>query len=392
MSWEHYDKGIRKNVKKNGEVTYKLECWNNREQKMEYKVVSPPVNLNANELKKWLIEQRIELSKRIGNNTMKMPPKVTFSWYYEQMYLGKELNLKPKTMDGYNQLYERHIKALIGDIEIKNITIPVLVEAQRKLKAQGVGIPTRCAVHRVWRLVLQYAYEDMLIPINPANSRGIAPKPEEKQQPVLSMDEMQRFIQEVNKEDLFWKTLIYTEIFTGIRRGEIAGLMWDDIDLDSNDPRMFLRRNVVIVRGQPLYVGEPKTRSSRRDIKIGEPLISLLREFRKESDFASYVFKSSNNPDQPVYPDSITKRFHKISERSGVRCTPHTLRRTLTTVLDREGVSMKVGQMILGHSSESVTARYYLCPDRKDRDAGIDAYYRIVNSCCPVRDDTDAEF
>ncbi|MBR6912105.1 MAG: site-specific integrase [Candidatus Methanomethylophilaceae archaeon] len=378
-------------MKKNGDVTYKLECWNNREQKMEYKVVSPPLYLNDNEVKKWLIEQRIELIKCIENNTAKIPSKVTFSWYYEQVYLGKELNLKPKTLDGYNQLYHRYIKGLIGDLEIRNITIFALVEAQRKLKEQGVGVPTRCAVHRVWRLVLQYAYEDMLIPINPANSRGIAPKPEEKQQPVLSMDELQRFIQEVNKEELFWRTLIYTELFTGIRRGEVAGLMWDDIDLDSGDPRLFLKRNVVIVKGQPLYIGEPKTKSSRRDIKIGEPLISLMREFREESDFGLFVFKSANNPDQPVYPDSITKHFHKISERCGVKCTPHTLRRTLTTVLGREGVSVKVGQLILGHSSEMVTSRYYLCPDRKDRDEGIDTYYRLVNECCSVRNDTDAE-
>ena len=392
MSWEHYDTGIRKNQKKNGEVSYKLECWNKREQRMEYEVVNPPINLNKNETKKWLLEQRMELMKRIGNYTKKMPPKVTFSYYYEEVYLKKELNLKPKTMDGYNQVYNRYIKGLIGDLDIKSITISTLVEAQQKLKKQGLGVPTRCAVHRVWRLVLQYAFEDMLIPINPANSRGIAPKPNEKKQSVLTMDELQEFIQEVNSENIYWRAIIYTEIFTGIRRGEVAGLTWEDIDLDGDDPRMFINRNVVIVRGQPLYIGEPKSNASRRDIKVGEPLLSILKEYKEECGFAKFVFMSSNNPDQPIYPDSITKHFHKISERCGIKCTPHTLRRTLATLMGRKGVSVKVGQLILGHSSIQVTAKYYLSPDREERDAGIDTYYNLVNSRSHIQTDEDAEY
>ena len=380
MSWEKYDKGIMINIKKNGTATYKIRCWNPTQQRMIYETFSAPEGLNKIETKKWLEERRSEIEKSIIHNPGYISPKITFSSYFENIYLKKELNIKPKTRHEYLKLYQNHIKGALGRMELVNITNITLSSVQANLREKNVGNSTRLAIHRLIRLVLQYAYEDRLILSNPAMCRGIAPKVEQKEQSVLTAEELQRLLDAVENDDLIWKALIYTAVFTGCRRGEIAGLVWTNVDLDSDQPRIHVDRNVVVVHGCDEKVGTPKTQSSVRDIFVYEPLLSILKEYRATVNGDSgYVFRSFSDPDDPINPDTITAHIKKAGLKAGLNCTPHTLRRTLPSILDRGNVRLKVSQKILGHSSEAVTSRYYVISNNTDRAEGMKIYYDIVN-------------
>ena len=214
MSWKRYEKGISVSQKSDGSLTFRLECWDKKLGKTQYDIVRPPADLSKAEMKKWLLKKRADMINTIDNNLPGISPKITFSEYYETVYLKKELNIKPKTREGYERLYCLYIQQTLGPVPLRDIMPVTLSELQSRFRDRGVGNSTRCAIHRLWRLVLQYAVEDRIIPMNPAMCRGIAPKVESKEQPVLTLDQLQRFIEEVDNECPLWRTLIYTEVFT----------------------------------------------------------------------------------------------------------------------------------------------------------------------------------
>ena len=380
MAWEKYDTGISINTKKDGTVSYRIQCWDGKSNKTLYDIVDAPHGLNKAQTKKWLRERRAEMMRTIENNLYGLSPKITFSEYFEKVYMSKELNIKPKTMHGYLQLYDKYLKNTIGPLEIREINSIILTNVQKNFKNQGVGDPTRAAIHRLWRLVLQYAFDDRIIDMNPAICRGIAPTVAEKEQSSLSLEDLQRFLDAVDKECPIWRTLIYTEVFTGLRRGELAALTWDDIHLDDEQPYIHVDKNVVVVRGCENKIGTPKTDSSVRDLAIFEPLLSILTEYKDYDTGTGFVFKGFGDPNEPINPDTITNHIRVLGNRCGIKCTPHTLRRTLASILDKSHVRLKVGQKILGHSSEAVTSKYYVITNRSDRDEGLKTFYDVVNN------------
>jgi integrase len=176
-----------------------------------------------------------------------------------------------------------------------------------------------------------------------------------------------------------WGTLVWLVMTTGIRRGEVAGLRWSRVDLDSEVVE--IRRSYVMSKGKGKEK-DTKTHQMRR-IALDSETVALLREHKQQCfvKFAEmgitlkpdmYVFTSPVNPDptRPYSPDAISSRYKKMGTRLGIDTHIHALRHYSATELLTAGVDLRTVAGRLGHGGGGATtlrvyAAWVAAADRK---------------------------
>ncbi len=156
-----------------------------------------------------------------------------------------------------------------------------------------------------------------------------------------------------------FRALVLLAAVTGMRRGELIGLKWEDID--------FHNAEILIVRSMVDQVeGPPKTLASRRPLPMSFELASSLENWRNQTSFANpqdWVFASPHVlGKKPYWPDAVLKRHvFPAAERAGIdkKIGWHSFRRTLATLLHSTGASVKTTQDLLRHSSPMMTLGTY---------------------------------
>ena len=153
---------------------------------------------------------------------------------------------------------------------------------------------------------------------------------------------------------------------TGLRRSEVCGLQWSDVDLDGGV--LSVGRAVVVARGRP-HVKEPKTAKSRRSVDLDDGTVAGLRDWRRHQleerlraggawNAGDWIF--TNQLGEPVNPEWVGKRFRKLTAGDELpTITMRQLRHSHATALLRAGVHPKVVQERLGHASIGVTLDIY---------------------------------
>ena len=144
---------------------------------------------------------------------------------------------------------------------------------------------------------------------------------------------------------------------TGMRRSEVLGLRWSDIDYD--DRSLSIVRTLTVVAGRPI-VTAPKSAASRRLVYLDASTIDALRAHRDSSTVSrdDYVFQSADG--QPVNPASFSNTFDRLVARSGLpRIRLHDLRHTYATLALRLGTHPVLLSERLGHTSIAVTIDRY---------------------------------
>jgi integrase len=159
-------------------------------------------------------------------------------------------------------------------------------------------------------------------------------------------------------------TALWLSANTGVRRGELLGLHWGDVELD--DARMSVNRALVSV-GYELHESRGKTRTSRRCIDLDQRTVDVLTQWRKRRRDEdpndpvaddSYVFATRDG--RPIHPHLLSDAFKKLVKRSGLpRIRLHDLRHTHATLLLKAGVPIKVVSERLGHATPGFTMATY---------------------------------
>jgi integrase len=154
---------------------------------------------------------------------------------------------------------------------------------------------------------------------------------------------------------------------SGLRRGEIAGAMWSDVDFDAGT--ITIARNRVQVGAATVVENEPKTQSSRRTLPLDEGLISVLKRasarYAQEklalgAAHAGSGYVAVNEAGEPYTPGALTNMWHRLTAAAGVRpIRLHDARHSCGTALHLRGVPMAVIAKWLGHADASITARIY---------------------------------
>ena len=270
------------------------------------------------------------------------------------------------TLEGYRLLVEHQIKRFIGDKQLAYLTTADIQKFYNKAKKEGrvnehplygheLSDTMIRKVHMVLHQALDVAVKERLIVRNPTNGTTI-PKKSQTEKQIFDDEQLDMFMAEIKKEP-YWHDFFYVELMTGLRRGEICGLKWTDIDFTQNIMR--ISRSISKKAGGGITVGETKTDAGVRKIVMPPSVASLLKE--KQTDaICEWVFPHYMNPNDPLHPESAYNKLKWILKRLGLpQMRFHDLRHTFATHATQGGVDAKTLAGILGHTDASFTLDTY---------------------------------
>lgn len=219
-------------------------------------------------------------------------------------------------------------------------------------------------VHRVLSQALQQAVRWQMLGKNPADAVE-PPRPRKYNPPVLTPEQVDRLISVTEDNPL--RTLVRLAIMTGLRRGELLGLRWQDLDLESGVLRVF--QSAQWISGQGWSFREPKTRSSRRSVALGRTIIAELTEHRKRqleqrlklgSVYADLDLVFSTALGTPIDPSNLRREWERIRRAADLPSLRfHDLRHVHASLMLLRGVHPKVVAERLGHADVGITMNTY---------------------------------
>jgi len=213
------------------------------------------------------------------------------------------------------------------------------------------------------------AVQAHIIPRNPTEG-PTAPKPNYKPKRILNEQELETFMDIIRKDEV-WYEFFYTELMTGLRRGEICGLMWKDFD--EKKGTLNVCRTLHSKEMGVFSLGATKTSKGTRTIILPQSIVELLRQ-RKKRAVSQWIFPQPVSPELPMNPDSAYRRLKVLLKQAGLPDLRfHDLRHTFATHALTSGVDAKTLSGILGHTNASFTLDTYthVTPDMQQQASGI---------------------
>lgn len=190
--------------------------------------------------------------------------------------------------------------------------------------------------------IFKDAVEDGLIKKDPTASRRIAiPSDKSCAREALPLDQFKEIIASLNRLQPNDRCLLVLLLFTGMRRGEVLGLHWEDIDIEAN--LIHVRRNVTHAGGNKPVIGSTKTKSGTRDIPLDPFVVEILQPLQK----TGFIIGGGQPVTMTVYNNTWT-RIKKAIDLHGA--TAHVFRHSYLTYMAGETTGMKTLQIIAGHS------------------------------------------
>ena len=275
-------------------------------------------------------------------------------------------SVRESTLESYRYHIRHHIKPRLGSKPIGKITVDDVQKLYREIQNCGriqedsvwghaLSGSTVRRLHGVFHLAMDAAVRAHLIPKNP--TEGITlPKKETVPKQVLNDAQLERFMKEV-QNDPIWHDFFYTELTTGLRQGEICGLMWSDFD--EAHGTLAIRRTLHTQKGGRLVAGETKTGTGKRTITLPPSTTQLLAQ-RKKHSYSQWIFPNLLRPEQPASPGTAYNHLKTLLKRAGLPSIRfHDLRHTFATHALASGVDAKTLSGILGHTQASFTLDTY---------------------------------
>ena len=274
--------------------------------------------------------------------------------------------LRPSTLEHYRSDMEHHVEPYLGQKKLTQITPTDLRKLYDTLKqcgrvhprpgqSRGLSTTTVHGIHTTLHHALKSAVDQRLLPHNPADHVE-PPKVAHKSMTILNEEQLDTFLAAV-EQDPIWKDFFYTELTTGLRLGEICGLMWSDFDAKKGT--LNVNRTLHKEKGGRLVTGDTKTYAGTRKIVLPDSTAERLRS-RKKYSYSIWIFPNLLKPEAPMNPSTAYHHLKKIlveNELPGLRF--HDLRHTFATHALANGVDAKTLAGILGHTKASFTVDTY---------------------------------
>ena len=254
------------------------------------------------------------------------------TWLEVWMENYAKVKLRPSTFKTSQGFLKNHIKPQIGSIPLADLTSLDLqrfykhlldggrvdrVEAKKKPK--GLAPKTVRNIHQMIGSAYNLAVEQCLVTKNPTQGCAL-PKVEHKEMKTLTADQLSTFFQEARDSGVY--ELYYLDLATGLRRGELLGLKWTDVDLD----RGVLKIQRAISRQNGKVVEAPlKTKNAYRTLPLSADAIDVLKMQKCKVGNSEWVFPSPTGG--PMSPDSVLHMLQRVLKRAGLpRIRFHDLR------------------------------------------------------------------
>ena len=281
-----------------------------------------------------------------------------------------KIKVRPSSHQTYRGYIDNHIKPNIGDIPLNKLSSLHLQKLYKKLltsgrveriesKGQPKGLSAKTVrnINQVISSAMDFARDQKLISSNPTDGCAL-PKLEHKEMKTLPAEQLASFLREAKESgvfELYYIELYYIELATGLRRGELLGLKWEDIDLTQGN--LQVQRQVARINGEVIEA-PLKTKNAYRTLPLSSDTVGVLQEQRKKSGNSPYVFPSPAGG--PISPDSVLHMLHRVLKRAGLsKVRFHDLIHTFATLALQNGVDIKTVSGMLGHYSAGFTLDTY---------------------------------
>ncbi len=293
------------------------------------------------------------------------PERLTVGEYLQQWSAALDIRVRPSSAVRYRGIVRAHLLPQLGSIRLNRLTPAHVNGFMVDRLAAGCAPPTVCQLRAVLRTALGDAVRADLVARNAA---ALAVPPRVPARLVAPMDVPEATAILAATAPTRVGPIVATALYTGLRRGEVLGLRWGDLDLEHGQLRVAAAMQRI---GGQFELVEPKSATSRRSVPVATPLVSILRERRKAQleaqlragpawveSIPGLIFTTALG--RPVDGGELTKTFQAVCAAAGLpRRRFHDLRHGSATLLLASGVDLKTVSAILGHSTISLTANTY---------------------------------
>lgn len=352
-------------------------------QKMTW---TPEPNMTEKQIEKELMRQAVLFEEECKRG--QIVSAVKFEAFAEEWFEDyAKLNLKSTTYTRQRQLTKR-VYASLGHIRLDKLTTREIQRFINSLAKDGVNENTGKALSRKTMVhylsfistIIDYAIKMDMLSDNPCR-RVTIPKGSKKERKILTMEETENFFKLLETAPLKYRAFFTLDIYSGLRRGEMLGLEWKDIDFETGV--IHVQRTSNYTKAKGIYTDTTKTESSVRFVKVPMDIIEILKEYKAEQDAERLKLGERwNNTDRlfvkwegsPMNPQTPYGWLKEFCEKNSFPFYGiHQFRHLHTSLLIGAGIDPTTVSGILGHAQVSTTLNLYSHMFRENQVKACDA-------------------
>lgn len=308
------------------------------------------------------LDEKVLKAQILVNAGVDICSEETFAQFSQMWFdLYKKPYLRENSLNSIKYVLNNHILPYIGGYRLRDITPMQIQSIMAGLSGKSNSLQTKVLV--AMRNIFKVAQENGLVARSPVSSM-LKPKGNTTQEKeTLTAEESLILLDKVQNTRA--RTFLLTALHTGMRRGEILGLQWKDIDFKAK--MIHVRHNAVVSEGESTVSEDLKTKAAKRNLPLSEELEAWLLQ-RKKTSHSQYVIAMENH--KPLTKSSYRSMWRLIErELPDAHVTAHILRHTYITRLFEAGLDIKEIQYLAGHSTMDMTLKVYTHYDRRSREA-----------------------
>ena len=339
-----------------------------------------------------LLKRQLEAEKQKG--TLQQVSRDTLAGRTKAFIDYKELSLGETTIAGYKNIYRNHIAPYFKSKRIQDIT-PQDLKAYITYLSKRAGLKNNTIRKHTDLLnqVFKEAFQEGIIPANPL-ARMDPVKKDRVEKKFFKPEELLEVLESVRGTQL--EVPVYLAAYLGLRRGEVLGLKWADVDLEN---RVVHIANTRTMTGSKLVEKDPKTEKSRRSVVIPEALYQVLikekaRKFVQRDPrkpVPSKVYVAVMEDGHPISPNYLSDMFKEHLQKHKFKdVTFHGLRHTYASIANNAGAPMQEISASLGHASTSITEQIYTHDFNPVKSAAVNAVAEKLEQIKAAREAAEA--
>ena len=330
-----------------------------------------------NVLGKTQAEARDKLKKAIEESSLLDISRESYtvaSWLRTWYKLYAQPNIRTSTANRYELMIEKYTVPRIGSIKLSKLTARDLQRLYKALldhgrisgtETQGPGLSTTTvhSLHLMLHSAFKQAVKERLLLRNPTED-CIAPKIRKVEMKILEPEQIHRYLLAAENHNAL--PMFYLELVSGLRKGELVALRWDDVDTERNT--VSVSKQLVRNPDGTLELTQPKTETSIREVSIPQEAVDLLKQEHALHPDNPYLFPSAKTGEM-YHPDSVVNLHKKILREAGIpHIRFHDLRHTFATMALQSGVDIKTVSAMLGHYDAGFTLKTYTHATRQKQE------------------------
>lgn len=306
-----------------------------------------------------------DLLHQLDNGTFIKPSKTTLAEFLERWLRDyAKPNLSPRGFERYASIIRKHITPDMGSLMLTQLRPEHLQKHYTASLNNGLSARTVRYHHAVIHKALQMAVKWGLVSRNVADGVDV-PRARHPEMQTWDENDVTRFL-EAAKDSPYY-ALFYTALYTGMRRSELLGLKWGDVDFILS--QVYINRSLHHLKDGSYVFTQPKSAKSRRTIALPPSAFLVLKDHHKKQKLEravlgipltddNLVFSQFNG--KPLRPNTITRAWAMLVARAGLKVIRlHDARHTHASLMLKQGIHPKVVQERLGHTSIQITLDTY---------------------------------